>query len=133
MGQVVTDDARSVLQTLLAPCLAHWVVVRNDHLDAVGFAAEVRTKHYNVRSAASEVFCRGNLTVAQQLYVGTTALQTSLETHFVLYDQILFGHIDRFIKKCCNSVMRGRILSNQRLITIKSRGDKTVTPNPGLR
>ena len=107
--------------------------MRNDHLHAVGAAAEVGSEHQHVRSAACQVFCRGDLSVAQKLDVGTATLKTSLESHFVLHNQILFRHIDRLVEKCRNSVVGCGVLRDQRLVTVQSWADKAVTPDPGLR
>ena len=130
--QVVVDDARTAAQTLLAPLLAHRVVVRNDHLHAVCRTAEVRTEHQHVRSAAREVLRGGNRSVPQQLDVRAATLQAPLESHLVLHNQILLRHIDRLVEQCGDSIVRGGVLRDQRLVTVQSGADETVTPDPGL-
>ena len=52
MGQLVSHDARASDETLLAPLLAHGVVVRDDHLNTVRIATVVGTKHHHIRSGA---------------------------------------------------------------------------------
>ena len=128
----VVHGPRAAAQAVLAPLAADGVEVGDDHVDAVRFAAKVRTEHHHERRVVAQLLCRADGPVTQQLDVRAAALQRLLEPHLVLQNQVLLGVVDGIVKQTRDPVPCGRTLHNQSPIALQRGLHEAISPNPRL-
>ena len=92
------------------------VLVAEDEMDLVSAAALVWAKHDDVRRGIGELVGLESRIVLQQLHVGTTALEESLEFDLILHHERLALVVDGLGEFGRNGVMSGFVLEHETLV-----------------
>lgn len=107
------------------------VLVTEDEVNLVGGAALVRAEHDDVGRGVGELFGVEGLVVLEELHVGTTTLEASLELDLILDDEgvILVG--DSLGEFGGDGVVGSLVLQDQTLVAVDASEDGRLLDVPG--